>query len=464
MSKFKAKTRQEKDSLGFVEVPAEKYWGAQTERALEHFNIGAERMPLEIIKTIALIKKAAAISNAEFGVLSKKKARWIEKAANEIIAGKLDDHFQLNIWQSGSGTQTNMNVNEVIANRASEFEGFGKGLNRSIHANDHVNCSQSTNDVIPTAMHIATAQALLNDLLPTLKSLRSEFYKKQKAFQNIVKVGRTHLQDAVPLTVGQEFSAFVAQIDFNIKQLKDSLPGLYELALGGTAVGTGLNAPKGFAKRVVQEIKELTGRPFRSAPNKFFLIASHEALVITSSALKTLATSLMKIANDFRLLSSGPRCGLGEFILPENEPGSSIMPGKINPTQCEVMMKVCIQVIANDTAVTLANARSELQLNVFKPLMIYNLLQSIRLLTDSCFSFTEYLLKDLKVHKKQIQFYLDNSLMNVTALTKTIGYDKAAEIALYAHKNNLSLKEACLRFKYLSEKQFDEKIKPERLV
>lgn len=460
----KSKTRCEKDSLGFIEVPAEKYWGAQTERALEHFNIGVERMPLEMIKTIALIKKAAAISNSALRVLPKGKAKWIIKAADEIIAGKLNDHFQLNIWQSGSGTQTNMNVNEVIANRGSELAGANQGLKRIIHPNDHVNRSQSTNDVLPTAMHISTAQALINDLLPALKNLRSELCKKQQAFQPIVKVGRTHLQDAVPMTVGQEFSAFVAQIEFNIHELKNTLPALYELAIGGTAVGTGLNAPTGFSKRVAREIKKLTGLPFKSTGNKFFLIASHEALVSVSGALKTLATSLMKIANDIRWLSSGPRCGLGEFILPENEPGSSIMPGKINPTQCEVMIKVCIQVIANDHAITMANSHSELQLNVFKPLMIYHLLQSIRLLTDGCDTFTQYLLKGIKINKKQIQYYLDHSLMPVTALTKTIGYDKAAEIALYAHKNNLSLKAACLKLNYLLAEQFDELVQPEKLV
>lgn len=458
------KIRKEKDSLGFKEVPANKYWGAQTQRALENFDIGEEKVPLSLVRAIALIKKSAALANVNTGKLSSSKARYIIKASDEVIEGKWDDHFCLSVWQTGSATQTHMNVNEVIANRASELAGAGKGLKRTIHPNDHVNHSQSTNDVLPTAMHIVTAEQLTRQLLPALKIVRAELYKKQKAFNQYIKIGRTHLQDAVPMTMGQEFSAYVSQLDANIARVKQTLPDLYQLPIGGTAVGTGLNADKQFAKQVVNEIRLQTGLPFKVAPNKFALMAAHDVLVATSGALKVLATSFMKLANDVRWLGSGPRCGLGELQLPENEPGSSIMPGKVNPTQCEAMMMVCIQVIANDTAITMANSRSELQLNVFKPIMIYHLLQSIGLLSNSTVCFTEHLLKDLKVNASRLHYYLHHSLMLVTCLTDTIGYDKSAEIALYAHHHHLTLKAACLKLGYLTEKQFDEIVKPELLV
>ncbi len=450
-----SKTRQEKDSLGTVTVPADKYWGAQTERALKHFAIGEEKMPLSLIKTIAMIKKSAAKVNAELSVVPKSKAQWIIKAANEIMAGKLDHHFPISVWQTGSGTQTNMNVNEVIANRASELAGHGKGLKRSIHPNDHVNHSQSTNDLFPTAMHVTVVQAITHDLLPVLKTMRDELSKKQRAFKNQIKIGRTHLQDAVPMTVGQEFSAYVAQLDANIKRIKQTLPGLYELPIGGTAIGTGLNAPKQFDKKIVKEIAAETKLPFKVAPNKFALMAAHDEFVFLSGALKTLAVGLMKLANDIRWLSSGPHCGLGELILPANEPGSSIMPGKVNPTQCEAMMMVGMQVIGNDTAITLAGSQGEFQLNVFKPIVIHNILQSITLLKEASVSFAHYLLKGLTVNKARLKYNVDHSLMRATALTKMIGYDKAAKIVQYASQHQLSLRDACIQCGDLSASQFD---------
>lgn len=431
------KYRLEKDTLGSVEVAADKLWGAQTERALMYFSIGSERMPLDMIYALALIKKIAAMTNLELGILSQKKMRLIVKAADEIITEKLDEHFPLSIWQSGSGTQTNMNVNEVIANRA------GRSF---IHPNNDVNQSQSTNDVFPTAMHMVSAEKITSALFPSLKILQDALHKKQKPFALIKKIGRTHLQDAVEMTLGEEFSGYVALLDQSKKHIDHALSHLYELPIGGTAVGNGLNAPKNFDKIATKKIAEFMKLPFKPAKNKFALLSAHNAIQITSVALKTLATSLYKIANDIRWLASGPHCGLNELILPANEPGSSIMPGKVNPTQCETIMQVCIQVMANDTAISMANSQGNFELNVCKPLMIYNLLQSIRLLSDSCRSFTKFCIEGISVNKKQLEQNLDASLMNITKLAPKIGYDKAAEIAKYARENNLPLKEALRLF------------------
>lgn len=456
--------RIESDSMGQIEVPADHYWGAQTQRSLLHFHIGPDRMPPSVIKAFAILKKAAAMANMELGLLPHDKAQAIIKAADEIIEGKLSDEFPLSIWQTGSGTQTNMNVNEVIANRAAELLGGERGTRNLVHPNDQVNMSQSSNDTFPTAMHIAATEELVNNLIPAVTALRNSLEKKQHEFNDIVKIGRTHLQDAVPLTLGQEFSGYVAQLDLNLAYIKDVLPSLQQLALGGTAVGTGINTHAGFAQLAAKKIAQFTGLPFTSAPNKFAALASHDAIVMASGTLRTLATSLMKIANDIRWLASGPRCGLGELQLPENEPGSSIMPGKVNPTQCEALTMVCVQVMGNDTAVGIAGSQGNFELNVFKPVMIHNLIHSTVILSDSCRSFAKYAIEDLKVNKSKIDEYVKDSLMLVTALNPVIGYDKAAKIAHKAFVDGTTLKEAALDLGFLTDEEFDKAIKPSQMA
>ncbi len=457
-------TRVESDSMGEIEVPADRYWGAQTERSLHHFSIGEDRMPVEVVRALGLLKKAAALVNAELGLLPKDKADLIVRAADEVIEGKLDDHFPLFVWQTGSGTQSNMNANEVIANRAIELAGGELGSKQPIHPNDDVNMSQSSNDTFPTAMHIAAVQAIVHELLPSVRALRDALLEKAKEFAGIVKIGRTHLQDAVPLTLGQEFSGYVAQLDADIARIEQSLPDLYELAIGGTAVGTGLNAPPGFGEDVAAKIAELTGLPFTSAPNKFAALAAHDALVAAHGAIRTLAVSLMKIANDIRWLGSGPRSGLGELSLPENEPGSSIMPGKVNPTQSEAMTMVCCQVLGNDVAIAVAGSQGNFELNVFKPVIIRNFLHSTRILADACRTFREFCVEGVRPNRERIAELVDRSLMLVTALTPKIGYDKAAEIAKKAHSEGTTLKEAALSLGYLTEQEFDELVRPEKMV
>lgn len=464
MTQEAAKTRIETDSMGEIEVQNDRYWGAQTQRSLKYFSIGHNFIPQEVIVAFAILKKAAAITNQELDKLPEEKAELITQAADEIIAGKLNDHFPLRVWMTGSGTQCNMNVNEVIANRAIAFAGGKLGSKTPIHPNDHVNMSQSSNDTFPTAMHIAAVLALHQHLIPKVTKMRDALQQKSEAFADIVKIGRTHLQDAVPLTLGQEFSGYGVQLTADLKRIEQTLPDLYELALGGTAVGTGLNAPKGFAQMVARKIHHLTGYPFISAPNKFAAIAAHDAIVMTSGALKTLACSLMKIANDIRFLGSGPRCGLGELILPENEPGSSIMPGKVNPTQCEAMTMVAAQVIGYDTAISIAGSQGHFELNVFKPMMIFNLLESMTLLGDTCNNFTDFLLDGLQANQKQINTYLNESLMLVTALSPAIGYDKAAKVAHYALEKDLTLKQACLELGYISAEEFDRIVVAEKMV
>ena len=459
------KTRIERDSMGTIDVPADKYWGAQTQRSLHHFSIGEDKMPKEVIYAFAIVKKAAAIVNRNLGKLSKEKNELICMVSDEICDGKLYDHFPLYVWQTGSGTQSNMNVNEVIANRANEIALENKiKLESPIHPNNDVNMSQSSNDTFPSAMHIAAVKALKSRLVLSVVGLRNEISKKAKEFKSIIKIGRTHLQDAVPLSLEQEFSGYIAQLDEAVENIEKTYSGLYKLALGGTAVGTGLNSHPEFSGRVASVITELTKSKFISAPNKFAYLAAHDSIVNTSGAIKTLACALMKIANDIRWLGSGPRCGLGELILPENEPGSSIMPGKVNPTQCEAMTMVAVQVMGYDTAIGFAGSQGNFELNVFKPLMIFNLIQQIRLISDSCDSFRKFLVVDLEVNKKRIDYYLSNSLMLVTALNEFIGYEKAAEIAKKAYKENLTLKEACLALGYLSEKEFDEAVRPEKMI
>jgi fumarate hydratase class II len=457
-------TRTERDAMGPIEVPSDRYWGAQTQRSLRYFNIGTDLMPEEVIEAFGIIKKAAALVNMELGKLPRDKGELIVKVCDEIIAGKLADHFPLHVWQTGSGTQTNMNVNEVIANRAIELCGGVLGSKDPIHPNDHVNMSQSSNDTFPTAMYVAAALKIVNHLIPALKKLRNALNDKVLEFKDIVKIGRTHLQDAVPMTLGQEFSGYVSQLDAGMGAIEQALGGLYQLAIGGTAVGTGLNAPKEFGKRVAAHIAAMTGLPFVSAENKFAALAAHDALVFTSGALKTLACSLMKIANDIRLLGSGPRCGIGELILPANEPGSSIMPGKVNPTQCEAMTMVAVQVMGLDAAITFAGSQGHFELNVFKPLMIFDLLQSVRLLGDTCNSFAEHLVKGLKANRKRIDALVRESLMLVTALTPVIGYDKAAKAAHKAHEEDLTLKEACLSLGYLTEADFEAAMQPHKMA
>ncbi|MDP1602477.1 MAG: class II fumarate hydratase [Legionella sp.] len=457
-------TRIESDSMGEIAVPADKYWGAQTERSLHHFDIGPDIMPREVTHAFGVLKKASALTNFDLGKLPKDKADLIIKAAEEVSEGKLDTHFPLHVWQTGSGTQSNMNANEVIANRAIEMAGGVLGSKTPIHPNDMVNMSQSSNDTFPTAMHIAAAIAIQRKLLPALRDLRSAFVHKMNEFKDIVKIGRTHLQDAVPLTLGQEFSGYVAQLDACILRIEQVLPELYELALGGTAVGTGLNTHPQFAVKSAAHIAAITKLPFVTAPNKFAALASHEALVMAHSTLKTLATALMKIANDVRWLASGPRCGIGELILPENEPGSSIMPGKVNPTQCEAMTMVCAQVFGNDTTITVAASQGNFELNVFKPVIIFNVLHSANLLTDSCRSFREFCVEGIEANREVIDDYVENSLMLVTALNQHIGYDKAAKIAKTAHQENTSLLEAAVKLGYLTAEEFKEYVKPREMI
>ncbi|HAT3892503.1 TPA: class II fumarate hydratase [Legionella pneumophila] len=459
-----AKTRIETDSMGEIEVPSDKYWGAQTERSLHHFNIGKDIMPREVTHAFGILKKAAALTNLELGKLPKDKADLIVQAAEEVSKGLLDEHFPLHVWQTGSGTQSNMNANEVISNRAIELAGGTMGSKSPIHPNDHVNMSQSSNDTFPTAMHIAAALAFNGKLLPAVRNLRDVFAAKMDVFKDIIKIGRTHLQDAVPLTLGQEFSGYVAQLDACIHRLEEVLPELYELAAGGTAVGTGLNTHPQFAVKVAEHITKITKLPFVTAPNKFAALASHEALVHAHGAMKTLACALMKIANDIRWLASGPRCGIGELIIPENEPGSSIMPGKVNPTQCEAMTMVCAQVLGNDTAVGIADSQGNFELNVFKPVIIFNVLHSLNLLADSCHSFQEFCAEGIEPNRPVIDYYLHHSLMLVTALNQHIGYDKAAKIAKTAHHDNISLQEAAVKLGILTAEQFAQFVKPEKMI
>lgn len=456
--------RIEYDTLGEVQVLADKLWGAQTQRSLENFRIGGHRMPKEVVYALAIAKKAAALTNAELGVLPADKAQLISEVCDEILSGALDEHFPLVVWQTGSGTQTNMNVNEVIANRANQKLGQPLGSKKPIHPNDDVNRSQSSNDIFPTAMHIAAYKAVVEKLLPALEKLEKALSDKAQAFWEIIKVGRTHLMDAVPVRLGQEFSGYAQQVADSRRDIEKVLPQVAELALGGTAVGTGLNAPKGFAEKVAQKIAELTGYPFITAPNKFAALASHDALVALSGALRRTAVALMKIANDIRLLGSGPRAGLAELHLPENEPGSSIMPGKVNPTQSEAMTMVCCQVIGNDTAITCGAFQGHLELNVFKPLIIHNILESVRLLSDACHSFTDNCVVGIEPNLSAIQRHLDRSLMLVTALNPVIGYEKAAKIAQKAHKEDKTLKEAAVELGYLSAEEFDQYIRPEKMV
>ena len=456
--------RIESDSMGAVEVPADRYWGAQTQRSLRHFAIGEDRMPRELIRAFGILKQAAAEVNRDLGKLDAERAGWIIQAAQEVIDGLLDDHFPLRIWQTGSGTQTNMNANEVIANRAIELAGGQPGSKTPVHPNDHVNMSQSSNDTFPTAMHIAAAERIVGALIPAVRMVRDALDAKGREFSDIIKIGRTHLMDAVPLTLGQEFSGWVAMLDDDLERLESVLPKLYELAAGGTAVGTGLNTHPEFAERIAAKIAEKTGLPFVTAPNKFAALAAHDALVMASGALRTLACSLMKIANDIRWLASGPRCGLAELILPENEPGSSIMPGKVNPTQCEAMTMVCVQVMGADAAVGFAGSQGNFELNVFKPVIIYNILYSIRLLSDACRSFTEHMVVGIQADRRRIADYVNNSLMLVTALSPRIGYDNAAKVAHKAHHEGTSLKEACTALGFLTPEEFDAVVRPEKML
>lgn len=457
-------TRTETDSMGAIEVACDRYWGAQTQRSLIYFSIGYDTMPREMIRAFGILKQSAAAVNQELGKLPQQKAQLISQAALEVISGKLDDHFPLRIWQTGSGTQTNMNVNEVIANRAIELAGGVLGSKDPIHPNDHVNMSQSSNDTFPTAMHIAAAEEITHRLIPMITKLRDALAAKAEEFKDIVKIGRTHLMDAVPLTLGQEFSGYVAQLNQDLERIQAVLPLLYELAIGGTAVGTGLNTHPEFAVRVAAKIAQLTGLPFVTAPNKFAALAAHDQIVMASGVLKTLACSLMKIANDIRWLGSGPRCGLGELILPTNEPGSSIMPGKVNPTQCEAMTMVCVQVIGNDTAITVAGTQGNFELNVFKPVLIHNLLHSITLLSGACCSFTDYLVVGIQPNREQIQHFLTNSLMLVTALNPHIGYDNSAKVAKKAHAEHKTLREACVELGFLTGEEFDQLVRPEQMI
>lgn len=453
--------RKEKDTLGEVDIPEDKLWGAQTQRSLENFKIGENLMPFPLISALALIKECAAKVNSQNGLLEKEKAVWIEKAAREVQEGKLKDHFPLVVWQTGSGTQTNMNVNEVIANRAIVLS---KGASGPIHPNDHVNCSQSSNDTFPSAMRISAYLAAKQKLLPALENFKKTLEEKVLAFEKTVKIGRTHLMDATPLTLGQEFSAFKEQIAGSIERLTQTLPRLLKLPLGGTAVGTGLNTFKGFSEQVCKHIAEHTKEPFKSAPNKFEGQAAHDSLVQLSGTLKTLAVSLMKIGNDIRLLSSGPRCGFSELILPANEPGSSIMPGKVNPTQCEALTMVCAQVMGQDLAVSIGGSLGQLQLNTFKPLIIFNMLASLELLSEALNNFREKCLNGLKPNEQKIKEHLNQSLMLVTALNPHIGYEKAAQIAKQAYKKGTSLKEAALELGFLTEKEFDQIVQPLKMT
>ncbi len=457
-------TRIETDSIGEIEVPAHQYGGAQTARSKHNFAIGREKMAPELIRAFGILKKSAALANMELGKLPKEIGTLICQAADEVINNELDVHFPLKVWQTGSGTQTNMNVNEVISNRAIEMTGGKMGSKDPVHPNDHVNMSQSSNDTFPTAMHIATVEMIQHRLIPAVTTLRDALVQKQDEFKDIVKIGRTHLQDAVPLTLGQEFSGYVAQLNVDLSLISETLPYLSRLAIGGTAVGTGLNTHAEFAKHTCVHISDITEYNFIPATNKFAALAAHDEIVLTSGALKTLACSLMKIANDIRWLASGPRSGLGELILPANEPGSSIMPGKVNPTQCEALTMVCAQVMGNDAAIGFAGSQGNFELNVYKPMMIYNLLQSIYLLSDACESFTTHCVVGIEANEKRIHEHLTNSLMLVTALNPVIGYDKAAAIAKKAHKELTTLREACIELGYLTGDAFDEAIKPHEMA
>ncbi|MDP1549536.1 MAG: class II fumarate hydratase [Nitrosomonas sp.] len=457
-------TREERDTMGVVEVPAEALWGAQTQRSLLNFKISSERMPVALIHALARVKRAAAKVNHDLGLLNAASTAAIIEAADEVVAGHFDDQFPLVVWQTGSGTQTNMNVNEVLANRASEILGGGRGASRIVHPNDEVNKGQSSNDVFPTAMHVAAVQELQQRLIPAIQQLRDTLAAKSQAFDSIVKIGRTHLQDATPLTLGQEFSGYVAQLDHGLRHVEAAMAHVCELALGGTAVGTGLNAHPEFAVRVAAELSRLTGLPFVTAPNKFEALASNDALVHAHGALKTLAASLMKIANDIRWLASGPRCGIGELRIPENEPGSSIMPGKVNPTQSEAMTMVCCQVMGNDVAVNMGGALGNFELNVMKPLIIHNFLQSVRLLADAMVSFNEHCVVGIEANIERIDALMHHSLMLVTALNPHIGYDKAAEIAKKAHREGITLKAAAIATGYVTSEQFESWVIPEKMV
>ena len=458
------KFREEKDSLGSVKIPKDKLWGAQTQRSIENFKIGTETFPREMIWALAVVKKSAAAVNYKLGLLEWEKSEAIQQASIEVMEGKWDDHFPLVIWQTGSGTQTNMNANEVIANRSAELLGGSAGDKSLIHPNDHVNRSQSSNDVLPTAMHIAAVERLMVHFLPSLKELKNQFQMKEKEFEKIIKVGRTHLMDAAPLTLGQEFSAYVCQLEKNFVRLKSACEDLFELPIGGTAVGTGLNTLESFAEKTVEAVQKETGRDFISAQNKFEGISAHDALAHLSSCIKTLALSLMKIANDIRWLASGPRCGLGEIILPVNEPGSSIMPGKVNPTQCEALTMVCAQVTGNDSAVNIGAMSGHFELNAFKPLIIRNVLHSIDILGSAMLSFSKNCVAGLKANKEKIKQYLDQCLMLVTALTPHIGYDKSCEIVYAAHKNGTTLKEEAHKLGYLEQKDFEQVVRAEDML
>ena len=458
------KLRKEFDSIGVVNVPADRYWGASTERSNKFFNIGKILVNISIIKSIAIIKKSAAIVHFKEKQIDKKVSNSIIKASEEVIKGKLDKNFPLKVWQTGSGTQTNMNVNEVIANRAIEILGGTKGSKKPVHPNDHVNKSQSTNDVFPSAMHISIAKETINQLLPSLKILKKELKKKTKEFKSIIKVGRTHLQDATPLSLGQEFSGYHAQLKKSIERIEYALKEIYYLAQGGTAVGTGINSKKNFDKKIVKEISKITRLPFKPAPNKFAELAAHDAIVNFSGTLNTCAVSLMKISNDIRFLGSGPRAGFGELILPENEPGSSIMPGKVNPTQCEAVTMVCVKVIGNHAGITLAGTHGHFELNVFKPLIAHNILQSIDLLADSTKNFSLFCVKGIKANKKKIKEHLDNSLMLVTALSPHIGYDNASKIAKDALKNNTTLKHEAIKTGLVKEKEYEKIVDPKKMI
>jgi fumarate hydratase class II len=456
--------RTESDSMGEIKVPSDKYFGAQTQRSLQNFRIGQDRFSREMIRALGVVKKGSAIVNAELGNLDSDITKLICDAANEVIEGTLDDHFPLVVWQTGSGTQSNMNVNEVISNRAIELSGGEIGTKTPVHPNDHVNRSQSSNDVFPSAMHIATVDGLANQLKPSLKALRDTLNGKANKFAEIIKIGRTHLQDATPITMQQEFSGYVAQLDEGLRRLDLALQPLYYLALGGTAVGTGLNTKAGFAERVASKIAELTNAPFVTAPNKFEALAAHDTLVEVHGHLKTIAVSLMHIANDIRWLASGPRCGIGEIRIPENEPGSSIMPGKVNPTQCEALTMVCVQVMGNDAAVGFAGSQGNFQLNVYKPVMIHNVMHSIRLLTDACTSFNDNCVVGIEPNRERIEHHLVESLMLVTSLNPHIGYDNAAKVAKKAYVENITLKEASLTLGLLTEEEFDKFVRPENMV
>jgi fumarate hydratase, class II len=456
--------RIETDSMGEIAVPAAHYWGAQTERSLHHFAIGEDRMPAELIPAFALLKKAAALVNHGLGKLPNDKMELIVQAADEVIAGKHNEEFPLRVWQTGSGTQTNMNVNEVISNRAIQLAGGEMGSKKPIHPNDHVNMSQSSNDTYPTAMYIAAATALQQQVIPAVRKLRDAIGAKAKEFASVVKIGRTHLQDATPLTLGQEMGGWASLLERDLVRIQSALDGLYDLAIGGTAVGTGLNTHPEFAERAAAKIAELTGLPFRSHPNKFAALSAHDELVFASGALETLSVSLMKIANDIRWLGSGPRCGLGELLLPENEPGSSIMPGKVNPTQCEAMTMVAVQVHGNHAAIAFAGSQGNFELNVFKPVMIHNFMHSTRLLSGTCLMFVEFCALGLEANLPRIQGYVENSLMLVTALNQYIGYDKAAKLAKTAHQKGLSLREANRELGFLTEEQFDNYLRPEKMI